>query len=61
MNYADDNYKEVYFHEYCKLCKHEKVANEDDPCTGCLENPYNINSHKPVNWEEKNEVPKEAD
>ena len=46
-------YKEVYFDQYCKTCKHKDVAEEKDPCHGCLSEPTNLNSHKPVNWEEK--------
>lgn len=49
-------YKEVYFNEYCPTCKHKKVENglwyEDDPCNECLDNPTNLYSHKPVNYEE---------
>lgn len=48
-----DDYKEVHFHEYCKTCKHKKVANTDDPCDECLSEPINLYSHKPVKWEAK--------
>lgn len=27
----DDAYEEVYFHEYCKKCKHEK-SRKEEPC-----------------------------
>lgn len=53
----EETYKEVYFHEFCKTCKHEKKAETDDPCWKCLENPVNVYSHKPTHWEEKNEKP----
>lgn len=46
-------YKEVYFHEYCKTCKHRKVANTEVPCDECLSEPLNWNSHKPVKYEKK--------
>lgn len=46
-------YKEVYFHEYCKKCKHEKVKDTEEPCSECLGEPLNWNSHKPVKYEEK--------
>lgn len=46
-------YKEVYFHEYCKKCKHEDVKDTKDPCNECLDNPTNLYSHKPVKFEEK--------
>lgn len=48
----DDIYKEVYYGEYCKTCKHRKVKEDDDPCHECLNEPVNLYSHKPVNWEE---------
>jgi hypothetical protein len=47
--------KEVYFDKYCLSCKHLN-ENESDPesqCWDCLENPTNQDSHKPVNYEEK--------
>ena len=47
------SYKEVYFHEYCKSCKHEGVADNDEPCSRCLGEPINLNTHKPVDYEEK--------
>ena len=48
------NYEqEVYFHEYCKTCKYEKVSESEDPCCECLEDPTNTESHKPVRWEKK--------
>lgn len=46
-------FKEVYFDQYCKSCEHEKVKDVEDPCNECLDNPMNLNSHKPVNWKEK--------
>ena len=49
----DDAYKEVYFHEYCKKCKHEKNPENEEPCFECLNEPENLHSHKPVNWEAK--------
>lgn len=45
--------KEVYFNQYCKLCKHEKVSDTEEPCNECLDNPINLYSHKPVKFEEK--------
>ena len=49
----EDNAKEVYFDEYCKLCKHLSKNEYEYPCNKCLEEPYNLNSHKPVKFEEK--------
>ena len=45
------SYKEVYFHEYCKTCKHRNVKDNEEPCEECLSEPTNLNSHKPVNYE----------
>lgn len=47
------SYKEVYFHEYCKSCKHKNTEATDEPCDECLGEPINLNSHRPVNYEEK--------
>ena len=49
----EESYKEVYFDQYCKNCKHEKMKEIDDPCDECLNNPVNLYSHKPVMYEEK--------
>lgn len=51
----DNDYKEVYFSEYCKTCKFEKTPETEDPCNECLEYPANLYTHKPVNWKEKEE------
>lgn len=47
------SYKEVYYHEYCKTCKHRTGVETEDPCNECLSEPINLNTHKPVNYEEK--------
>ena len=47
--------KEVYFDQYCKTCKHFDKKEVDDPCDECLKNPVNTYSHKPTEWEEKEE------
>lgn len=47
------NYKEVYFHEHCKKCRHEKLKETEEPCAECLSEPTNWNSHRPVKYEEK--------
>lgn len=49
----EDNYKEVYFDQYCKTCKHENLPETDDPCDECLQETVNVYSHKPVKWKEK--------
>ena len=50
FNYAE---KEVHFHEYCKSCKHKELKINETPCSECLDYPVNVNSHKPVKYEEK--------
>ena len=49
----ENNYKMVEFDKYCKTCKHSEVKDNEEPCDECLDNPVNVNSHRPVNWEEK--------
>lgn len=50
----DPYQKLVEFEKYCKICKHEKVKDHDEPCNECLDNPVNYSgSRKPMNWEEK--------
>lgn len=51
---VDNDYKEVYFWEYCKDCKYKDTPETEEPCNECLEYPMNLYSHKPVNWKEKN-------
>lgn len=51
----EESYKEVYFGEYCKSCKHEKLTESEQPCYDCLNEPVNLYSHKPVKYEERNE------
>lgn len=48
-----NEYKEVYFHEYCEKCKHKDVNDVDEPCNECLDTPINLYSHKPVNYKEE--------
>lgn len=55
MTITDEDHKEVYFYEYCPKCKHKNVddTKSGEPCNECLDNPINLYSHKPVNYEEK--------
>ena len=48
--------KEVYFDQYCKSCKHHGLEESKDPCNDCLAEPSNTNSHKPMNYESKNNI-----
>lgn len=50
MTIVDNDYQEVYFDPYCKTCKHEKCNSYESPCEECLDNPFNLYSHRPVNW-----------
>lgn len=47
--------KEVFFDVYCPTCAYKdcKEDDPDKPCYECLEVPANQDSHKPVNWKEK--------
>lgn len=48
-----NNYKEVRYDEYCKICKHEEVDEKDKPCFDCLLEPAREGSERPVRWEKK--------
>ena len=48
-----DVVKFVNFKDYCKCCKHKDKGEHEDPCDDCLNEPVNVDSHKPVFWEEK--------
>ena len=47
-----EGYKEVYFCQYCKSCKYEKLSEHDNPFYYCLSESVNTYSHKPVYYEE---------
>ena len=46
-------YKEVYFDKYCKSCQHKKVKETEEPCSECMNEPTNWNTHRPVKYEKK--------
>lgn len=48
----DEIYKEVYFDQYCEHCKHKKKDDMEEPCDACLDHAVNVDSHKPVYFEE---------
>lgn len=48
---SEEVYKEVYFGQYCKTCKHQMTDEDLEPCHECLNNPVNVYSHKPVKYE----------
>lgn len=45
--------KEVRFDLYCKNCVHYEKAESEDPCWDCLDSGWNEDSHRPVNYEER--------
>ena len=45
--------KECYYTNYCHQCKWYKQPEAEEPCNECLGRPWNINSHKPINFEAK--------
>lgn len=49
----EDHTKEVRFDQYCKSCEFKDLEETKDPCNDCLNEPCNINSHKPVYWKER--------
>lgn len=52
--------KEVYFKDYCNKCEYKDVSESDvnGMCWDCLEQPFNTDSHKPINFKEAtNEKP----
>ena len=49
----NDGMKEVYFGQYCKICKHFDLNDDEEPCCDCLSEPVNQYSHKPVKYEEQ--------
>lgn len=51
-NTSDHEYKEVYFDVYCERCKHWEKDALESPCDHCLDNPMNLQSHKPVDFVE---------
>lgn len=53
MTIIDNDYKEVYFDEFCPKCKYKTNKENESPCDECLEECMNLYSHKPVNFEEK--------
>lgn len=48
-----NKYKIVYFENYCKDCKYEKLAEEKEPCSTCLDSPVNEYSHRPTQFVKK--------
>ena len=47
------NFKEVYFHEYCHRCQHEEKPENEEPCDECMSRFFQWASHKPAYFKEK--------
>lgn len=45
--------KLVEFEKWCPVCAFKDEPEENEPCCDCLEEPVNMNSHKPVMFKEK--------
>lgn len=50
---SDEGYREAFFWEYCSKCKYGDLKENEHPCCCCLDEPLNMESHKPVKWEGK--------
>lgn len=53
----EGDFKIVNYDLYCQTCKNY-LEDESDPkskCWDCLDEPVNQDSHKPINYEEKDE------
>lgn len=44
--------REVRFDIYCPKCKYKKTPEVMDPCNECLDYPMNINTEKPIHYQE---------
>ena len=49
----DDGLKIVDFSAYCKTCVHKDKKEDEEPCCDCLDESVNVNSHKPVRYEQR--------
>ena len=49
----DEDLREVEFWRYCETCEHKDLDENKEPCEGCLEEPWNEYTSKPINWKEK--------
>lgn len=52
---------EVDFHEWCPKCEHFKLAEREDPCHDCLNEPINEDSRKPVMFKDAGKEKKAED
>ena len=52
---VSEHKKETDFYQYCTQCKWRSNSEDEDPCCLCMDFPYNIDSHKPVMFEQIDE------
>ena len=45
--------KEVRYDLYCKQCKHEKLADYQNPCNECMTKFFRTDTDKPIHFEKK--------
>jgi hypothetical protein len=55
----NDGMKIVEFDKYCKTCEYSSKKEHEEPCSDCLNEPVNMNSHKPVKYEKRARVHRE--
>lgn len=48
-----NDYKEVYYHEYCTKCQYYEKDKITDRCEECMSEPINLHTHKPMKFEVK--------
>lgn len=48
----DEHMKIVNYCVYCNKCKHSELPGTEEPCEECLTSPVNVNSKKPIKYEE---------
>lgn len=49
----EEHVKEVRYDLYCKKCKHYELPQDKEPCHDCLNQPWNVDSKKPIYFKEK--------
>lgn len=50
----DTRVHEVDYHKWCPTCAHYELDEKKDPCHDCLNQGWNVDSRKPIHWEEVN-------
>lgn len=49
----DEDLRMVEFWRYCETCEYKDLDENKEPCEGCLEEPWNEYTSKPINWKKK--------